>query len=149
MDIFSLFVNNHCIRISAVVCKKVIWCWCRREILIYIIFVSFLRYIPLLFVVLLHAKTSDLINLCCVNNVGYYPLKMGELWGLERWLSWWDCFLFFYRKSLQLPATLDPGIQHPLWLLWVPAHMHTDIHTSMCTCTNFNNFNVEDIEGYN
>lgn len=100
MDIFSLFVSNHCIRISAVVCKKVIWCWCRREILIYIIFVSFLRYIPLLFVVLLHAKTSDLINLCCVNNVGYYPLKMGGIMGARKMAQLVGLLLVLLQKEL-------------------------------------------------
>lgn len=88
MDIFSLFVSNHLHKEILSGLQKVIWCRCKRVILIYIIFVSFLRYTPFLFVVLLHAKTSDLIKLCCVNNIGFYPLRIGELWGLERWLSW-------------------------------------------------------------
>lgn len=72
------------IYISTVVCKKLFGADVKGGILIYVIFVSFLRYRPFLFVVLLHAKTSDLIKLYCVNNIGFYLLKMGELWGGKR-----------------------------------------------------------------
>lgn len=72
------------IYISTVVCKKLFGADVKGGILIYVIFVSFLRYRPFLFVVLLHAKTSDLIKLYCVNNIGFYLLKMGELWGGAR-----------------------------------------------------------------
>lgn len=57
--------------------------------------------------------------------------------------------LVLLQEELTTTAASDLGIQHPLWLLWAAAHMHTRIHTSIRTCTNFNNLNVEDIEDYN
>lgn len=66
---------------------------------------------------LLHAKTSDLIKLCCVNDIGFYLLKMGELWGVREMVQLVGLLLVLLQEELTATATPDPGIQHPLWLL--------------------------------